>query len=601
MNQLNLKIGDVWLDVPSKTRMKFKLENNIFFDSSRRREHTMNINLPLTPTNNKQLGWMSEIGTSNTAKTDYSLSIYSGNAYLMKGELIVRRTETSYSISVTTGYGAFETLADGVNLRDLDLSWDVMSTVLNDIEAGSFPQFAFTIPVLAGIGIAGNYGRSPNVGLQEADSIWGNTPYGTPIRCMYIMAILRLITNHFGYQPITGSFASDTELNDLIYIPNSFIPLGEQIVADMLPDMSVIDFIDSVSKLFCTGVIPDYNQKILKFSLLSGTAQRTDYLDWTSKMAGPFSRDWSNHTDGLHFKFSEDFKKQYKPFDRGEATFAGTVANDWWLAINNGVQDEVVLALTSNIFFKWSDTYIGLGIGSEWYEFDINVSIDEPENFELLTPVQDYWDLPSAGSNLGSFCLVINQNTYYASDGNDWVQSFANLWDYKHGNAKRIIEPKLSPVPSGMIGDTGIFPYQFLLPCIRNSRFNSTVGAGYADWSGNKSPNLISFKRGMSTNSNGDSFLFANSDVYDYHGVKNWNYGLQWRGENGLYAKFWEDWATFVSNGQEVSVPIWLTPSDWANLDLERPIMVKNVRGIIKSIDIDFPITKPAIVTFIKS
>jgi hypothetical protein len=191
MNKLNIRLSNgSWLDVPDDTIMKFTLENNMFFDNARRREHSMSISLPLTSTNNRELGWLNQIGTSNSANTEFQCALFNGSTYLMSADLIVHKTMDNYMVNITTGYGSFDVIVGDVTIRELDLTWPSFSTDLVDINAGSWPAYPYACPEFCGI-IAGSWGRSPNVGLQQADSLWGGHLYsGNPFVWPYVNTVL---------------------------------------------------------------------------------------------------------------------------------------------------------------------------------------------------------------------------------------------------------------------------------------------------------------------------------------------------------------------------------------------------------------------------
>jgi hypothetical protein len=600
MNRLNIKVAGRWLETPADTVMKFKLENNIFFDNARRREYSMSITLPLSPTNNELLGWMAEIGTSNSARTNYSCELYSDNVYLMSGELVVQRTNNGYSVNVLTGYGAFEQLAGDTKLRDLDLSWTPFSPISAlTVASATYPDYPYSLAETVAPNFIGrpDYG---NVTNTQGYSFFGiHTFSGSPIAYPYVHAILDIITNNFGYQRFSGSYMDDPELQTLMLcsakINRNFTYIDPQI----LPDLTVSEFLESISKLFCLSIKPDFKQKKLSLNLLKPLTESTNYLDWTNKVAGEFSRNWTNFTNGLHFKFADNFKKLYIPYDTTKLRWNGNVANDWHFPVVIGTDEELVLSLTSNFYMRFSVQEIGAGGPNEWYAEDINVNIGDTTQLDIIPSVQDYWSLPSAGANQSKACLVIDENMYYYSDGIDWTTISYNCDDLKIGNYKRLIEPKISPMPIARTGDSAFSPHRLLCPVIRNYKaYNDSSEIPTITEA--EIPTMAVFNRGIQQNSNGDNYLFASSDVYDIDGVKQWDYGLYWDGENGLYEKFWRNWAEFLVSSQEVEVPIWLTATDWANLNIERPIIIRNVIGFIKSIAIEFPITKPAIVTFVK-
>ena len=110
------------------------------------------------------------------------------------------------------------------------------------------------------------------------------------------------------------------------------------------------------------------------------------------------------------------------------------------------------------------------------------------------------------------------------------------------------------------------------------------------------------FFRGWVNDSEGNTYPLATHDdlLTDGSSLSPVSYLMQWDGANGLYEKCWKKYVAWMQTAREVEMKWKLDALRVANLDMRKKAFVNGVHYFIKTVEIEFPITAPAIVTAVK-
>lgn len=616
-NTIQIKVNDVWLDVPDDIVVKYRWVNNIFHEETKQRDRSLSFDLERTSTNNITLGWLHEIGAANNSTTNWPAQVYIGGNLLFYAQLRVDETEEGYRIYLLGKFGSLSDTIKDDKLTDIDWTVTWPSLDETDVANGSYPAYPAWNPaiyfplgheqtdLISFLGLH-NYLYSPFASVAR----------DAPRHAPYILSILDAIADHYGIPNVdAGRFSSDAELKELILLS---IGRCEELSASMpqgfLPDMKVVDFLRSLEIMFCCQFYIDNRTQTLKVDFLKDAAQNTDMVDWTSKISGPIKRVWENNVEALNLDWDDSFRDTYKRPDVRYSDFQNVISVSNYPPGTFGSQSGTHKPWFGNntIIRKEED---GTWIPVVYAGYISTLEEADPTGTRFEGSFNSFNDLPDifANPNLydGQIAYVTGERRYYVGKGSTakWVYYFTACSPFVQDGKKTSFIPKLAPAfmekEFERIQETGTTNYfvndWWRLPIIKDALIPDKFPF----------PQLA-FKRGIRQSWSMDGpqlnitgynhdYTYASSDEFDTDRTDAFNYSLHWDGEKGLFNTWWYDWAQILIGGQEIQVDIHLNSIDIANMDFTKPVYLKGAKCYIKEIDLQLPLSGATRVKFLKT
>lgn len=605
MRSLDIQLTDsgAWLDVPEKTVLKFTINNNIFYESKNKRSYNLTANLPLSPTNNKALGWLYHIGIPNSATRQFNAALFDNHIHVYSGILEVIKTASGYSINFQVDYGTIDLLGSETKLRNVPAFDTPLAGIAGGV--GQWPTYPTTGIYACFFGLLDNPVITYNRMMYH---------YGTNLECVNLFHIIQEVISFCGWQgdSISGTFWSDLELQTLHFINQNEINGATPKQYHRLPDLTITELIDSLKSMFCIGDFYDSRQKTVKLQLLKDVLQN-DPIDWSSKVTyNSIQRDWGQKViDGIELKWSDQYYAAYEPEDLSAHSFAGWFDNDTFLDAAIGGDNEYVKVATENTAFVWEKPSWWYAEPVKWWARGYLGNIGDYTKEDIVGEYPNFASLPAAAINQNRIALVTNENWFYRSDGSNWHKYMYQNYKAIHGNGKRVITSKIAAPIEDRIGDELEASNLRTMGVVKNYGYSYAVAEGAAKNNIEEMPAMLSFDRGAGIDSQGNTHNIGNGNsdrntnlstpgIHDYNFNIRGNYRLTWETDNGLFKTFHEPWYNYVNNGQEVTFTANLTLADITNLDLSKPIHIHGITGFIRQIKLQFPLLQPAEVTIVK-
>lgn len=606
MDRLKLKLNGTWLDVPDGLEVKYRWVNNIFHEETKQRDRTLAFDLPFSPTNNKALGWLAEIGTPNGTNTDHVVQAYIGQRFLFHASLRVNETDSNYKIYLLGKYGSLSDLIGEDKLTDIDWTVTWPSLDETDVSNGSYPSYPGWNPavyfplghektdLISFLGLH-NYLYSPFASVAR----------DSPRHAPYVAAIIDAIAAHYGLPNVNmGAFASDAELKNMILLSvgrctetSAAPPEG------FLPDMKVSDFLRSLEIMFCCQFSINNQTQTLDVDFLRTAANNSAIIDWTPKLASRIKRVWENNVQAIKLDWDDSFRSDY---ERPQVQFS-----DFQNAITVDAYPPGTWATLSGAHKPYfgNNTVIRKDEDGVWrpvtyYGHISSLAEKDPDGTRYVGAFDSYADLPDIFADPFLYdekiVYVTGERRYYYGRGTSakWVYYFTECLPFEEAGKQSVFTPKLAPAfmevefeKINELGTTNRFVNDWWrLPIVNNALIPSKFPF----------PQLA-FKRGVRQSWSVDgphlnitgynhSYTYASSDEFDTDRSDAFNYSLHWDGEKGLYNTWWKDWARLLVGGQEIEASFNLNSVDLANLDFSRPILVLGAKCYIKEIDLRMPI-----------
>ena len=627
-SQINIRVGDDWLDMPQDAKMRYTITNNIFFDGDKQRERSFPMELPNTPTNNRVFSWLVEHGTENSANTKFNCGLYNNRTFVADGTLKVKQTQRGYSIYIL---GQWATLSD--TFRDdkmRDVLWPTGLTApvtMQDIAEGSYPDYPCWYPGMemfkaapqdawVGIGdglfayFTGNYMSvsGPDQNTQAANAAF------------YFLYILDTLCDAYNIGRVTGLFRTDPELTQLLVHSidiRNYDWEKTYFTPESIPDMTIMEFFESIETLFCCEFVMDAD-RMLSTRFLRDTAARIDYLDLTQKVAGPILRKWDEVPKDVELTWPKELEDLYPSLklDTGSESYI----------YETGVENAAIL-LAQDASYSGKLAYVKCDnhwtcfkeyAGSfRWEIVEWNMQIQKPVPANTLAEVASYVSLPAASGNEGKSALVRNENWFYTSDGTTWYKAFYNAASISLGSDTRKITPKCFPIPMDLMkadydGDPIGYKYEMRLPGFKGVDCRVDANSENTSKSPSEIPPVLSFKReiwdvdqtfwpgGIATVLS-FPMCYASSDEFDPDLTDAYDYSLWFDGPKGIYETWWKQWAQVLSGAQEIDIMMNLTLTDIISLDLHRPVYINGMKCWIKEVALELPLASATKVTFMKT
>jgi hypothetical protein len=630
MENLNLKLGEEWLDVPGNAVLKYRMTSNIFFDGEKQRERSLQLNLPYTARNNRLLGRLADTPTATNAQTLWlNVEVFSGQTYVFEGTLKVKETARGYAVHILGQMGTLHEMVGDDNLRDIEWSTGLTGSVTRQqIAEGSYPTYPVWYPAMLMFQAAPQDTlASVNEGLFSSvkgrymapPAPFPNSNPNATNAAFYLLYVLDTICKYYGIGKLGGIWRT-SELADLLLHSadiRDFDWEKQAFTPESVPDMKVLDFLGMLETMFCCEFRLD-NDLQLTCTFMRDTAVRTDMVEWTDRLSGPVTRFWTDNTEGLHLKWPDKLADMYNPadtsvmaspqkFDTNADTLVIYVAQD---VAYSGVSAYV---RCENHWFRFQ-TYNG---ELKWVNEDWNMQIQQPDPAQLLPEVANLAALPTITPALfGKVALVRNEGWYYMAQGvagfpfsYKWDKAFWNATELKLGQRYRTIEPQGFPVPMDKLGpdyEGDPFGYEFKmrLPGFKGVKCRTDATEKVTAQVPSDLMPVLSFKREIVTVSQTNwpggvptvitfPYCYASSDEFDADLNDAYDLSLWWDGPKGLYNLWWKDWAQVLIGSQEIEMMLNLTLTDIIALDMHRPVYIDGMKMWLRTVDVSFPLTGP--------
>lgn len=624
MNSLNILVNDTWLDLDPNLAIKYRWVNNVFFNRTKQRERTLQFSAADTPNNNRALQYLTKIGTPNDASTQVSCQVYDGKRFVMNATLKVKRTDRRYHIHLLGEWGSLHDLFGNKTFDDL--TWNIETPSLDEAEIrnGDYPDFPFWNPAVYWFNCVDQ--ASPGT-QQEYHGLYNylyshdgqDVRRGVARHAPYLLHLFDGLAASTEISTISeGPFASDPELRKLIMLSTGRITETSQIApSGFLPNMKVVDFFESIEKMFCCTFLLDLGTRSLKTVFHKATANSIEFVDWTDKLVGEIQRDWENRITGFKYTWDKELLNTYTPYYHNKATVDGT--NDW-------MRVPFLEHPSDNRFYHYSENSLFGPVTIDGQDTTSVVeyvgNIQDPEKFEVYAEydTMDQIDLFDQALDK-KLVYVKSRYSYY------WITNFA--WRYQFHKYQGLkttedsnypVAPKVFPAFMDQMGprhyDSSQLPWLVVdvddtwrLPCVKGASFHT--GSNENDSDQFKTIPQLAFKRGLAYSLDYNKqkqviegtnyqYAYASSDEFDPDETDSYNYSLHWDGPKGLYNTWWKDWADVLTGGQEITAMINLNHTDINNLDFTKPVYLKGAKCFILELELRIPLTGPTKVKFLK-
>jgi hypothetical protein len=615
--RLHIKANGQWLDLLPDFKIKVVLHSQAFPDNWDRSDHSYSISIPKTATNSAVLRYRGEIGVREP-NTDVPVEVYQDNFRLFKGLLKVQNMERNYNCFLKLDITELNSTFGEKRLQDYDYEKNIPYQWSDaQVNTQFYPDVPLAHPTFYAYRLFGDR-LAP-----QSDDNWvlntfggynaGHTPdFPSP----YLMYVLDQIFIESGYAKPLGDFMEDTELQRLVMMSNRHRPetlTGWQWDAGKhLPDLSVREFIDSLRALFNIGVYfrrgsgqPEIRKNHNVFSSAAT-------IDWTKKVVREMKRDTFPLFGAVRLSFDDDY---YQAFADTNIP-PGNLTNQYDDQVTVMLQPQL---LTRRIIAKSENTVWAVNSGFGWRTTDYNCKVIDPNDYLQFPAVATRSQLPALSwpADENKICLVEDEGWYHITMLNlitnqpEW-----RLYAWDNGRVEvgqtdnekwldlksRINVPVMDRTGTEISGDI-----LYYLPHIKgfegispdtwstDDPYAGTVQQEPKHWS------FMAFYRGEFMHGTGTGFperLFSSTE-WDFDGNQIGNYSLRWNGPNGLLAKFWNSGLEFLAKGRRQIIKVNIDLTDFMALDLGKRYYIHGQSGLIKKIEIEFPLTGPATAEYV--
>jgi hypothetical protein len=628
-------VGIDWLDMQGDSKLTFKTVNNIFFDGTKQRERSTQIRVPVTSTNNRVLNYLQKEGTGNTTSRVMNCEVYTDNVRVLTGSLRVLRADSKgFSVYILGSWATLDDVFNNLRLRDLSYPFTPESSIQTYMDEG-YPArpltgaMSFVFKPIYFRDWAENVGAFNGIS-SITDPIGAEPGRGTTRQILWVSLcyVIDRIAHHAGLSVGDCILHDDAELRTLYFYQNIFLSFNTatELPGRVMPDMSVIEFIDAIEKAFCCEFSVG-KDKTLNCGHVGGLADGVAQADWTSRLSGGFTRVYrENDGQGFTFGYDREWVKLYAPWQPDGVNFLGvfnsnTELQDYLTNPSNfedlvrvpdggtpyvervyNQEDSLCFVPNENHWFvlrkQWDDDFDT----HAWYPEEYNGQIQSTEGYTLGPSVATVSDLPDPTLTNGVLHLVLSENWYYGSTGTDWRKAFYHADPVKVGDGARELVPKLVPVMMDRLGTdwTGSSGGQtsevLRVPAIKNVK-ELVEGQDTYDQEATEAPLMLAFRRGIrqSTDWTGleYDYPYLSSDEYERDGTVSGNYSLLWHGPRGRYAMWWERWADVLMRGRIVECSINMSVIELAAVDLARPVLIRGMKCMIMEMAVELPLIAP--------
>lgn len=348
------------------------------------------------------------------------------------------------------------------------------------------------------------------------------------IRANYV---LQRVFQFFGYT-LQDNFFSQTMPFQKMVLANNVIDTivnGYIKLADLVPDVSVGDFINMYRKRFCCEFVADENKRTVSVKLFRDILNAAPAADLSSMLVG--------HPE-FSFNQEGDFKRVVLKTDEK----VSSEVEDGYDNIKDLQKSNLMFFVAEDgsirkcgYTYRYSgmyDVYTKVGEAS----MDYNTGEDEMEEEEITIPDM----LPELRK------LVIQYTDTLTFDNSSWLY----VGDYRTLNSKVVMDAAASNTDNSEDGDKQYLMLAFPL----------------VDTDGRACGTISEYRPTT-------DFIFNMQNL-----TRLWDYGLQFYGKRGIYEQFWRDYDNLMRNAlQPVKAKFLLSQSQKQNLPAHEKVVVNGV------------------------
>lgn len=348
------------------------------------------------------------------------------------------------------------------------------------------------------------------------------------IRANYV---LQRVFQFFGYT-LQDNFFSQTMPFQKMVLANNVIDTivnGYIKLADLVPDVSVGDFINMYRKRFCCEFVADENKRMVSVKLFRDILNAAPAADLSSMLVGHPEFSFNQEGDFKRVVLKTDEKVSSEVEDGYDNIKDLQKSNLMFFVAEDGsIRKRGYTYRYSGMY----DVYTKVGEAS----MDYNTGEDEMEEEEITIPDM----LPELRK------LVIQYSDTLTFDNSSWLY----VGDYRTLNSKVVMDAAASNTDNSEDGDKQYLMLAFPL----------------VDTDGRACGTISEYRPTT-------DFIFNMQNL-----TRLWDYGLQFYGKRGIYEQFWRDYDNLMRNAlQPVKAKFLLSQSQKQNLPAHEKVVVNGV------------------------
>ena len=348
------------------------------------------------------------------------------------------------------------------------------------------------------------------------------------IRANYV---LQRVFQFFGYT-LQDNFFSQTMPFQKMVLANNVIDTivnGYIKLADLVPDVSVGDFINMYRKRFCCEFVADENKRTVSVKLFRDILNASPAADLSSMLVGHPEFSFNQEGDFKRVVLKTDEKVSSEVEDGYDNIKDLQKSNLMFFVAEDGsIRKRGYTYRYSGMY----DVYTKVGEAS----MDYNTGEDEMEEEEITIPDM----LPELRK------LVIQYTDTLTFDNSSWLY----VGDYRTLNSKVVMDAAASNTDNSEDGDKQYLMLAFPL----------------VDTDGRACGTISEYRPTT-------DFIFNMQNL-----TRLWDYGLQFYGKRGIYEQFWRDYDNLMRNAlQPVKAKFLLSQSQKQNLPAHEKVVVNGV------------------------
>ena len=426
---MEILINDNQLEISRDFALEME-ETNPFF--SEVGAQSLPVKLPFSPKNLAALDYPERIARYSKLKTEYDAVIRSG-AWQKNGKLIIFSADKVDGINATfyINNGEFYTKLKDVKMSDITFynnpdpftgTYSEKATqwleYFEQVQAGTVTDDYEIFPVATKIIRSDTNSANDNYEyINEPDTDSNTTPYKlvgysermvADVMCpvgygvspfLKLNFLLEMLFAHFGYSLQESLFDTDVDMAKIV-VPNNCkdsICAGKLNYSNLVPTVTVEEFLETISNKFCCIFVPDGRNKTVKVHFFETPESLNHDMDIT-----PFVVDSHviTHDAFKQLKLSaatsiESAKPATETFERiiYENDFVYPVNETQFLTRTNIMANEVVLRLATGTYYKQvsqSSVFSLTEIGSQFFNYDKKtpeLEYDERETRDEQVPM----------------------------------------------------------------------------------------------------------------------------------------------------------------------------------------------------------------------
>lgn len=307
-------------DLPANFVLELERKNPFF---SKIGEKSIPVTLPITPNNLKIIGY-NKLDSKNKPVTSLDVLIEDGVTRLFAKQVIHKTSKEGISTTFYPNLGAFWTKIKDKRLRDIMSQHSyISSTLMTDLQNSMKSSSDFDFVVFP---VACNNGSDDYFILNQTENVDSNgTPYligrksrtikegdkDTVVPINYgispflrLHSVLSIVISHFGYL-IENNFLADNALRNLCLLNNTAdtCVINRIEYSQIVPDISVQDFLDIIRTNFGCEFIPDEASSSIRISFIKDQLSHIPAIDLTKSKVSDFDFDFPSYS---HLVINQD-------------------------------------------------------------------------------------------------------------------------------------------------------------------------------------------------------------------------------------------------------------------------------------------------------